>query len=57
MPLNDGISRHYKGVDFQYGMRGEVDLTCITDDNGELVMIIDQLGQQNREDWNNSDQP
>lgn len=57
MPLNDGISRHYKGVDFPYGMRGEVDFTCITDDNGELVMIIDQLGMQNREDWNNSDQP
>lgn len=57
MPLKDGISRHYKGVDFPYGMRGEVDFTCVADDNGELVMIIDQLGQQNREDWDNSDQP
>lgn len=57
MPLEDGISRHYEGVDFPYGMRGEVDFTCITDDKGKLVMIVDQLGQQNREDWNNSDQP
>lgn len=57
MPLEDGISRHYKGVDFADGMRGEVDYTCITDDSGQLVMIVDQLGQQNREDWNNSGQP
>ncbi len=57
MPLEDGISRHYKGVDFPYGMRGEVDFVCVTDDNGQLVMIVDQTGQQNREDWNNSDQP
>ncbi len=57
MPLEDGISRHYKGVDFPYGMRGEVDFVCATDDNGQLMMIVDQTGQQNREDWNNSDQP
>ena len=57
MPLEEGISRHYKGVDFPYSMRGEVDFVCVTDDNGQLMMIVDQTGQQNRADWNNSDQP
>lgn len=37
-------------------MRGEVDFVCVTDDNGQLMMIVDQTGQQNRADWNNSDQ-
>lgn len=57
MPLEDGISRHYEGVDFPDGMRGSVDFVCATDDLGQLIMIVDQLGQQSREDWNNSDQP
>lgn len=57
MPLEDGISRHYEGIDFPCGMRGSVDFVCAADDIGQLIMIVDQLGQQSREDWNNSDQP
>lgn len=57
MPLEDGLSRHYVGVDFPYGTRGEVRFACATDERGLLAVIVDQIGQQNREDWNNSDQP
>lgn len=57
MPLEEGISRIYEGVDFPGGMRGEVDFTCTTDDRGRPIMILDLLGQQNREDWDKSDQP
>ena len=57
MPLEEGISRIYEGIDFPGGMRGEVDFTCTTDDRGRPIMILDLLGQQNREDWDKSDQP
>lgn len=57
MPLEDGIVRRYKGVDFPNGMRGEIDFACAADGHGQLTVIVDQIGQQSREEWDKSDQP